>query len=276
MFEIFSYNFIIYALIAVIIISSSSALISPYLVLDEQALIADSLAHIGFTGIVIGLLFTNHSLLISIPFSIMFSLLIKYLIRNKNINGDAVLGLLSAVSLAVGLIIIHKSSGFNQSIETMLVGNLWTIKTFELILALISFVLIILFVVFNYNNLLLITYDIKYAKFLKINESFLSYALSALTATLITIGVKTVGTLLISSFVIFPVLIGKEFKVSFLKTHILGIIFSTILSILGLFIAHFLNIPATSTIVILNATVLFGLMIFNNLKQRGDLIDKIN
>lgn len=268
MFDFLLLNFVIYAIIISLIIGVSSALLSPYLVLDEQALIADGLAHVSFTGIVLGVLLLNQPLFISIPFTAIFSVIIKYLIRNKNINGDAALGLLSAISLAFGLIIIHKSSGFNQSIETMLVGNLWTVSKTEILIALSTLFIIVLFVLFNYNDLMLLTFDSKYARFKKIKHTFLSYSLAILTAVLITIGVKTIGTLLISSFVIFPVLIGKEFNRGFKITHIIGII-SSILSVLtGIIFAHIIDIPAGSSIVIVYTLILFITMIYNKIINR--------
>jgi len=269
MFDFLSYNFILYGLLIATLIAASSALISPFLVLNEQALIADGLAHVGFTGIVVGLLFSNEPLFISIPIVVLFSVLVKYLSQNQKINGDAALGLLSAIALAIGLVIIHKSSGFNSSIETMLVGSLWTVSSHEIILAAIAFVLVLLFVIFNYQKLLLLTFDYKYAKFKKSNANLLSYILAILTAVVITIGVKTIGTLLISSFVIFPALIGMQFRKGFKYTLISGIIISIIGVFLGIFIADFVDIPAGSSIVLIYAVILFSFMLISKFKKRG-------
>ena len=260
MFSFLSYNFVLYALIISGLIAASAALLSPFLVLNEQALIADGLAHVGFTGIIIGLLLVNEPLLISIPFVIIFSILVKYLSQNKNINGDAALGLLAAISLAIGLIIIHKSTGFNRSIETMLVGNLWTVSLTEIFFALATFILILLFVIFNYQKLVLLTFDYKYAKFKKTKTNILSYSLAVLTAILITIGVKTIGTLLISSFVIFPALIGMQFKKGFKPTLIYGLISSIIGVFFGIYFADLIDIPAGSSIVLVYTLILFIFM----------------
>lgn len=269
MLSFLSYQFIQYAIIISLLIAVSAALISPFLVLNEQALIADGLAHVSFTGLAIGLILSNQPLLISIPFVIIASILIKYLVNNKNINGDAALGILSTVSLAVGLIIIHKSSGFNRSVEGMLLGNLWTVTTSEIIFSIIIFVLILVFVLLFYNKLLLVTFDLKYASFLKVKTNYLSYILSVLTAVLIAIGVKTIGTLLISSFVIFPVLIGSSYNKGFKKTFIIGIVSSVTTVLTGIFIAHFIDIPAGSSIVLVYTIILILSYIFNIIFKKG-------
>lgn len=269
MFSFLTYNFVLIALSTAVIIALASAFLSPFLVLNEQALIADGLAHVGFTGLAIGILFSEQPLLISIPIVILASVIVKYLADNKNINGDAALGIISTVSLAIGLVIIHKSTGFNRSIEGMLVGSLWTISVSEMLIALFVLLLIIFFVVKNYQKLLLVTFDYKYAKFKKINVRTTSYTLAILTAVLITIGVKTIGTLLISSFVIFPVLIGMQIATSFKKTLLVGTISSVIAVIIGILFAHFIDIPSGASIVLVYTTILLLAMIYKNILKRS-------
>lgn len=273
MLDFLQYEFVIYAFLIALIIALASAVLSPFLVLNEQALIADGLAHVSFTGLALGMILVDEPLIISIPFVIILSVIIKYLSQKKNINGDAALGIVSTVSLAIGLIIIHKSSGFNRSIEGMLVGSLWTVSSTEIIIGLIILMLIISFVSFFYKDLLLLTYDYKFAKFKGIKTNLLSYTLSILTAVLITIGVKTIGTLLISSFVIFPVLIGMQFKTGFKKTLLIGALTSIIAVLIGITSAHYLDIPAGSNIVLIYAIILVILMSFKKIIKGGGYRD---
>lgn len=271
MFSFLQYDFIQLALLITVIIGISSALLSPFLVLNNQALVADGLAHISFTGIAFALLFINEPLFISIPFVVLFSILIKYLSLKENINSDISIGIVSSISLAIGLIIVSKSHGFERSIESMLVGNIWTVTKIEVLISFIILLLILTFIKIYYKDLLLMTYDFKYAKFKKVKTNFLSYTLSALTAVLITVSVKTIGTLLISSFVIFPVVIGMQFKKDFKTTFIIGIIASIINVIIGIFMAHFLDIPAGSSIVIVYGLMLSLLLLFKKIYSRRNL-----
>jgi len=267
MFEFLEFTFGIQALIIAILVGISAAILSPFLVLNEQALIADSLAHVSFTGIAIGLLLFSEPLIVSIPFAVLLSIITKYLSSKKNINGDSALGIVSTVALALGLIIIHKSSGFNRSIEAMMVGNMWTVNTTEIIVAFIVFLIVILFVVFNYEKLLLSTYDPKFAKFKKVNTNLLSYLLSIISAVLITVGVKTIGTLLISALIIFPSIIGMRFGNSFKNTLINGIFSSIFAVFFGISFSDFFNIPAGSTIIVTYAIILIVVIFFIKIKK---------
>ena len=260
------------AILIALVLSSSAAFLSPYLVLSQQSLIADGLAHVSFTGIILGILFANQPFYIAVPFVVAASLLVKYLSLKKLISGDATIGVVSAVAFAIGLIIISQSSGFNRVIEGLLVGNIFTVTSLELFLAAVIAIVIFGFIILNYSPLLLLTYDEEYAKFSKVRTNILNYGLAVLSALLVLIGVRTIGTLLISSMVIFPSLIAAQYGKSYRSLLIIGVIIAIITSISGVLLAHLLATPAGSTIIIIYAIELVISIIFksrNSVLSRG-------
>jgi zinc transport system permease protein len=260
MLDFLSYGFIQQALVIGVALALSAALLSPFLVLNQQAMIADGLAHVSFAGIILGILLSGEALWIAIPFVMLASLLIKYLSTTKTINGDAAIGLVSSISFAIGLIIVKKGQGFNISIESMLVGNMFTATTTEMMLSLLITLLIGLFVLNFYRKLFTMTYDLNYAKFSKIKVQLLGYMLSGLTAFFIVIGVRTIGTLLISALVVFPSVISSQMTKSFKNTLLLGVLSSVFIVVAGIFVAHPLEIPVGSTIVVLYTLVFLVLL----------------
>jgi zinc transport system permease protein len=268
MFELLQYDFIINALFIGITLAISASLLSPYLVLNQQAMIADGLAHVSFAGLVLGILLSNQALYIAIPFVAIASLLIKYLATTDKMNGDAAIGLVASVSFAIGLILIKKGAGFNISVESMLVGNIFTATKADILLSTIVSIFILLFVIFFYRPLFLMTYDLNYAKFSKVKTNLLGYGLAILTAFFIVIGVRTIGTLLISALVVFPSIISSQWTKSFKMTLIFGMISSFIIVILGIFIAHPLEIPVGSTIVVIYTILLILMLVTKKVLRR--------
>lgn len=267
MFSIFQYDFIVNAVIIGLALALSASLLSPYLALNGQAMMADGLAHVSFTGIILGVLLANESLWIAIPFVVISSVLIKYLSSQKDINSDAAIGVVSATSFAIGLILVKKSSGFNISIESMVVGNILTISQTELILALVGSVLILGFILIFYRQLFLLTYDSEYARFSKVKVHLLNYLLAGLTSFFIVIGVRTIGTLLISALIIFPALIASQLTKSFKSTLISGSICSLVVVFSGIMISHPLETPVGSTIVVIYAILLLGSLLYKKVRR---------
>ena len=251
MFDFLNEQFMQYALYLGLALAVAAAFLSPFLVLNHQSMIADGMAHISFTGIIIGLLVSNQPLFFAIPFAIIASFAITFLALNGNLQNDAAISVVSVFSLAVGLVIVTVGKGFNRSIESLLIGSILTVNKSEVVIALILMIITIIFIVLFYRPLLSMTYDKDYAKFLGIKTSHLRYSLAALTAIFVVVGVRTVGVLLISAYTVFPGLISYQLSKSFKYTLVNGIIVAIFTIFLGITISYHLNWPTGSTIVIL-------------------------
>jgi zinc transport system permease protein len=269
MLNLLQYDFFREAIFIGITLALSAALLSPFLVLNQQAMIADGLAHVSFAGLILGIILSSQPLWIALPFVMLASLLIKYLSTTRTINGDAAIGLVSSISFAIGLILVKKSTGFSISIESMLVGNIFTASQTDLWMSILITIIISTFILVFYRSLLLMTYDLNYAKFSKVKVQLLGYVLAGLTAFFIVIGVRTIGTLLISALVVFPSIISSQWTKSFKNTLFLGLGSSLLITVTGIFVAHPLAIPVGSTIVMLYACVLLISLILKSFLRRN-------
>ena len=226
------------------------------------------MAHISFTGIAIGVLLSSEPTYFALPFAILAAILIKALMRNKLIAGDTAIGLVSSASFAVGLVIISVSDGFNRSVESMLVGSMFSTTWIDIWLGLGMLIITGIFIIKSYGKLFSITFDDHYAKFSGIKIAYYDYALAIITAVVIVLGVKTIGTLLISAFIIFPAVSANMLSKSFKQMVILSLIINATVSIFGIIVAHFLEIPAGSTIILIHALLFLTLYIFIKFKGR--------
>lgn len=113
---------------------------------------------------------------------------------------------------------------------------------------LLSIVLIIVYIVF-YNRLFLISFDEKFAKASGINVTLYQFLISLFTALVVVLGMRMMGTLLISSLIVFPAIIAKKLTNSFKGLVILSCITGIICFILGLLASFYINLPAGAAIV---------------------------
>src|SRR5690554_7046579 len=108
--DFFSQGFMVYALIIGLALGLGAALLSPFLVLNNKSMIADGLSHVAFTGMIFGLLvFPNQPIYLALPIAIVASIAITYISKIKMIESDAAIGVVSAFTLAVGLITVSVS-----------------------------------------------------------------------------------------------------------------------------------------------------------------------
>jgi zinc transport system permease protein len=119
----------------------------------------------------------------------------------------------------------------------------------------LSIIVIIAYIIF-YNRLFLITYDEEYAKASGINVTFYQFIIALITALVIVIGMRLMGTLLISSLIVFPAIISKRLTNSFKGLVIASAIVSVICFVIGIFVSFYMNLPTGASIVAVNMVLL--------------------
>lgn len=144
-------------------------------------------------------------------------------------------------------------------------GSILAMTESDVILSLIvSIVVISLFIIF-YRKIFSITYDEDFSKANGLNTNFYTYLIAILTAVLIVVGMRLMGTLLISSIIIFPALTSMRLFKSFKKVVISSAVVSVIAFIFGLYFSYIYNISAGAMIVIANLVLFIIFTLLSNI-----------
>ena len=101
----------------------------------------------------------------------------------------------------------------------------------------------------DYNRIFMVTFDEKFAKTKGINVTFYQFLISFIAALVVVIGMRIMGTLLISSLIIFPAIISRKLTKSFKGMMIMACIISVICFVCGMTISFVLNFPTGASIV---------------------------
>lgn len=250
--EALQYSFILRALIAGCLIAVCCSCLGIFLVLRRFSLIGDGLAHVSFATIALGLLLKSRPLFISIPLVAAASLLILKLSEKENIYSDAAIGLVSAFSISLGVLLASVAGGFNVDLFSYLFGNILVISRAEVILTAVLSLFIIATVTLFYQDLFSVTFDEEYAKVSGVKTSRVNKILILLTSITVVLGIKVVGTMLVSSLIILPSVTGLQLAKGF-RTAIICALFSAVLSVIsGIFISYIFDLPSGATIVQIN------------------------
>lgn len=246
------YTFMQRALLVGIMIAISSSFLGIFLVLRRYSMIGDGLAHVSFATVAFALLFQQSPLLISIPIVIMASFLILKLSEENRIGGDAAIGLVASFSVALGVFVSSLAKGFNVDLFSYLFGSILVIGHSDVIFSVFLSITVIGVILFYYQDLFALTYDEEYAVVMGKKPKKLSRILAVLTSITIVLGIRVVGTMLISSLIIFPTVTALQLNRGFKQTIALAILVSVSAVILGIFASFAFNLPTGSTIVLVN------------------------
>lgn len=258
---ILQYQFVERAIIAGFFLGLVCAVLGVFLVLRKMSLIGDGLAHISFGAIAIGIAFGIYPLFVAIPLVIIASLIIYTLTRNNIIEGDAIIGILASLGLAIGVIISSITTGFNIDILSYLFGNILAITQQELVFAIIGSISILSIIILFYQEFMAISFNTEQAKISGLPVSRLDIVFSIITALTVIMSIKLAGALLISALLILPASSSLQIAKSFRQTIIFAIIIALISILFGIVFSFVGNIPTGATIVTINTIIFFGIIL---------------
>jgi len=262
--ELLQTKMVIYAIIAGVLICVPAAMLGVVLTLKRYSLIGHGLADVGFAAIAFALVFGINPVYISMPVVIFASFIIMAVCQKKGVAGDVAIGTFATASLALGSMMIFIKRGLNTNIYNYMFGSITSVSTVDIILSAFLFFIVISMFVLLYNRIFTVTYDENFVKTCGINITFYQFLISFLTAVTVVVGMKMIGSLLISSLIIFPSITAKRFSKSFKSLIINSVAISLVCFITGFFITLITELPTGATIVLVN--VLF--MALSQLKRK--------
>jgi zinc transport system permease protein len=248
----FTYAFVQRALISGIFIALSCAALGCFLVLRRFSMIGDGLAHAGFAAVALALVIGTPPLALAVPLVMLMSLGILKLGEKTTLYGETAIGLVSSLAMSAGILLASLGGGFSVDLYSYLFGSILAIKESELILSILLSAAVILIIKLFYRYLFSITYDEEFAKVSGIKTGLVGRLLILLTALTVVLGMRVVGTLLVSSLIIFPAVSALQLSKGFRATILIAMACGA-LSVAGGIVASFcLDLPTGATIVVVN------------------------
>ena len=260
--QLFSYAFLVRALLVGVLISLTASLLGVSLVLKRFSMIGDGLSHVGFGSLAVATAFNWAPLVVSIPVVVAAAFLLLRLSERGRIKGDAAIALVSARALAFGIFIASMTTGMNTDIESYLFGSILALTREDVILSLaLSLIVLVVFVLF-YHRIFAVTFDEAYARATGIPVQWYNTVLALLTALTIVLGMRMMGALLISSLVIFPALSSMWLCKRFSAVTVCAAVISVLCFFIGLLVSFAYRTPTGASIVLANlgAFIIFYLI----------------
>ena len=266
--EMFSYPFLVRAMIGGICISLCASLLGVSLVLKRYSMIGDGLSHVSFGALSIAVAFNWAPLAVSIPVVAAAAVLLLRITGNGKIKSDAAIAMISAGSLAIGIIVTSLTTGMTTDVSSYMFGSILAMSREDMYLSVVLSVLVLGMFVLCYTKVFAVTFDESFAKATGVRVSAYNLLIAVLTAITIVLGMRMMGAMLISSLVIFPALTSMRIFKSFFGVVVSSGAVSVVCFFIGLVLSYVYSIPAGASVVVVNL-VMFGVFcIVQILKQK--------
>ncbi|HZJ77245.1 MAG TPA: metal ABC transporter permease [Clostridia bacterium] len=256
--ELLSYTFIRRALLVGAIVSLCAALLGVTLVLKRFSMIGHGLSHVGFGALCIALALNVAPLKVSIPIVVVSAFFLLRINENSKIKGDAAIALFASTSMAFGIIITSMTKGLNTDVSSYMFGSILAMDRSDVVLSVVLSVIVISIYIIFYNVIFSVTFDENFARATGTKVGFFNTMIALLTAITIVVGMRIMGTLLVSSLIIFPALTSMRVFKSFKKVVISAAVVSVFCFFMGIVASFVFSTPAGASIVAVNALTLFA------------------
>lgn len=283
------YKFIQRALIVGVLVALCAALLGVTLVLKRYSMIGDGLSHVGFgalsiaaslgfvttealpaflpEGMKAGIVRLCTSISESpLPFTLVVVIVLAFFIlrlsENNGLRGDAAIALLSTSALAIGVLVTSATKGMNVDVMNYMFGSILAMSSADVAISItLSVLVLVLFILFC-NRIFTVTFDESFARATGTHASLYNMLIAILTAVTIVIGMRMMGTMLISSLIIFPALTSMRVFSNFRCVLISSAVISIVCFVIGILLSCLYSLPAGAGIVLVNlaAFLLFSLV----------------
>jgi len=238
-----------------------------FIVQRGMSLLADGLAHATFGGVALGLLLgssSDQAIWVALPFTVAVALGIGALRRRARLGGDAATGVFFAFSFALGVVLLglRSSRSAPVSVEALLFGSILSVSP-DILWAMVGVAaLTLVALALGWSRLAYATFDPELAALSGVPVAALEYLLLALAAVVVVVGVKTVGVVLVSAFVVIPAATAQILGRTLWGMSVLAASFGVVGSTLGLLASYHLNLASGAAVILTLAGFFFAALLF--------------
>lgn len=256
--ELFSYPFMQRAFITGAVLALLLAGLGVFVTLRKMAFFGDGIAHASLAGIAIALLAGTSPLPIAIVWGIFIALLIYWLEGHTRLPSDTLIGIFFTASMALGVILMSFTAGFQPELISFLFGSILSIQPEDLWIITIVAAAVLVWLIPSYRKLTFMSLSEESAQVNGIAVKRHKIALYVALAIATVLGVKILGIILVSALLILPPATARLLSSNFKNYIVLTIIFAEIFVFLGLVLSFFYDLPSGATIILVG-TAAFGL-----------------
>jgi len=237
----------------------ASGVVGSFALMRRMTLAGDAFSHVALPGIGVALLYSFNPVLGGAAALFMGTLIIWKVERLSPLNTEAIIGVLFALSLAIGAIAI----GEEHELVEALFGGITPVTAPEFILGSLIAIFVTGFIVSNRHALILLLVSKELAKTAAIPIDRLQFLFLLMFALTVILGMKFLGVLLMGSLIIIPAAIARNVAQNLSGMLVIASGSAVASVILGILASQFFEAPLGPTIIII-AGILFVASLVSN------------
>lgn len=257
MIEALGFEFMRNALIAGLFASVICGIIGTFIVVNRLVFLAGGIAHASYGGIGIAFFFGIPYILGTLGFSLLSALIMTAVLLKAKSRADTFIGVLWAVGMATGIILLDLTPGYNVNLMSYLFGSILSVPTSDIWWMAGLSLLAIFATIFFYRDLLAISYDDEFARLRGVPVNLIYFLFIGLIAVSIVVIVRVVGLILVIALLSIPPYIAEKYSASLSMMMVMATFLAFLFNLSGLWLAYTYNLTSGATIILVAAAGFF-------------------
>jgi zinc transport system permease protein len=250
MWEALQFEFMQNALMAGLLASLICGIMGTLVVVNRIVFLSGGIAHAAYGGIGLAFFLGWPYLLGTAGFALFIALVMAAITLKAKHRSDTIIGVLWAVGMALGIILIDLTPGYNVDLMSYLFGSILTVPVSDLWLMLAVGVMIIGVVTYFYNDYLALSYDEEFARIRGVRVRALYFLLIGMLAVSIVMIIRVVGLILVIALLTIPPFIAEKYSKSLFKMMLFSCLLSSVFTLTGLWLSYNLNLTSGASIIL--------------------------
>ena len=270
MIEALQFGFMQNALVAGLLASIICGVIGTLVVVNRLVFLSGGIAHAAYGGIGLAFYFKWPYLPGTIGFSLAAAMLMAYVSHTVKHRADTIVGVIWAVGMAFGIILLDLTPGYNVDLMSYLFGSILTVPLSDLVVMTIVGVVITMLVFFYYPDLLAMSYDEEFARIRGVHVKALYFGLIGMLAVTIVLVIQVVGLILVIALLTIPPFIVEKYAKSLAQMMLASSIVGAVFTLVGLWLSYRYNLTSGATIILVSGSAFIISLLFDRIRFKGN------
>jgi len=268
MWEALQLEFVRNALMAGVLVSIVCGVIGTLVVVNRIVFLAGGIAHAAYGGIGLAFFMGWPYAVGTTGVSILSAGVMAAVTLKARHRVDAMVGVIWAVGMAIGVVLLDLTPGYNVDLMSYLFGSILAVPGSDLWQMAAIGIAVIAIVTYYYNDFLAMSYDDEFARLRNVPVTFLYCLLLGMVALTVVMIIRVVGLILVIALLTIPPFIAEKFTGSLRAMMVLSSILSCLFTITGLWLSYLFNLTSGATIILVAAAGFSTAALWEYLKPR--------
>jgi zinc transport system permease protein len=250
-----AHGFLRNALLAALLASLGCGVVGTYVVVKRIGYMAGGIAHTVLGGMGVAYFLGGDPLLGAMVAAILSALIIGWVSLRWKEHEDVIIGALWSVGMAIGILFITRTPGYNIDLMSYLFGNILMVTRADLFVMAVLDIAVLGLVVLYYKQFLAVCFDEEFARIRGVNVPAFYLLLLCMVAVTVVSLIQVVGLILVIALFTLPAATARQFVRSVAGMMIGACVLGAVFGVAGLAVSYKTNLPSGATIILLAGAV---------------------